>query len=84
MEVLEMRLVNKTACFDSQKTFKGKYKKCDVTVYYSRNEVPYWYYIFNKKDEDCRFNSLWENMRYSTQDECVAACEAIIDELINQ
>ena len=52
-----MRLVDKTVPFDSQKMFKGKYKKYDVTVYYSRNEASYWYFTFNKKDEDCRFNS---------------------------
>ncbi len=79
-----MRLVDRTGHFDLQKTFKGKYKKYDVTVHYSIDEVPYWYYVFIKKDEDCRFNSLWENMRYSTQDECVAACEAKIDELIKR
>ena len=70
-----MRLVDKTVPFDSQKMFKGKYKKYDVTVYYSRNEASY---------EDCRFNSLWENMRYTTQEECVAACENKIDELVKQ
>lgn len=79
-----MRLVDKTVPFDSQKMFKGKYKKYDVTVYYSRNEASYWYFTFNKKDEDCRFNSLWENMRYTTQEECVAACENKIDELVKQ
>ena len=45
-----MRLVNKTGQFDSQKMFKGKYKKCDVKIYHSRNRMTYWYFVFNKKD----------------------------------
>lgn len=83
-----MRLVDKSISFDSHRMFKGKYKKCDVTIYYSassiKKEVPYWYYTLNKEDEDYRYNSLWENMRYSTQEECVAACESKIDEYIKQ
>ena len=83
-----MKLVDKTRTFDSQRMFKGKYKKCDVIIYYSassiRKEVPYWYYTFNKKGEDCRYNSLWENMKYSTQEECVTACENKINELVKQ
>ena len=43
-----MRLVDKTVPFDSQKMFKGKYKKYDVTVYYSRNEASYWYFTLKK------------------------------------
>jgi len=59
-----------------------------VTVYFSttsfREEDPFWYYILIKDQENYRYNSLWENLKYSNQEECITACEDKIESLANQ
>lgn len=56
-----------------------------MTIYFAavslKKEEPYWYYTLIKKDEDFRYNSLWDKLNYSSQEECVEACEKKIGEL---
>ena len=82
-----MRLTNKSGRWDTDETYVGKKKNCTVTIIFShknfmRNEE-YWYFLINNKDKKISFNSLWENLRFKTKEECVAACESKIDELLN-
>lgn len=80
-----MRLVEQKKDWNGNRTFKGQKKKYKVTVYFLttsfREEDPFWYYTLIKDQEDYRYNSLWENLKYSTQEECITACEDKINEL---
>ncbi len=80
-----MKLYEKQKDWSGNRTFQGRKKKFEVTVCFAevslKKEEPYWYYTLIKKDEDLRYNSLWDNLNYSSQEECVEACEKKIDEL---
>ena len=80
----KMRLTEKKRNWSADRDFKGQKKKYEVTISLSAREKPYWYYKLNKKDEKYSYNCLWENLKYNTQEECVSACEAKIDELVKQ
>lgn len=78
-----MKLSDKTEEFSmGNKTFKGKYKKCECNIYYSRDG--YWYYLCFNVEDTIRFNSLWDNLRYSTKEECHDACVKYIDDKLKQ
>lgn len=68
--------------------FKDKYKNYNITVYHcvpsKLEEDSYLYYTLYKEDEDYGYNSLWENLKYTTEDECVTAYGTKIDELVKQ
>lgn len=77
-----MRLKDITRHFDNDKFYKGKYKKFDCRITYSSNDN-IWYYCIDSNDErDIRYNSLWNGIRFETQEECVIACQKYIDEVI--
>ena len=40
------------------------------------------YFHFSIYKGDYRFNSIFENQTYKTEEECITACEAKIDELV--
>ena len=42
-------------------------------------ENPFWYFLLEK--DDYRYNSLWNDEKYDSQDRCVEAVENKIDEL---
>lgn len=82
-----MRLTEKTDQWSNgQKIFKGKYKKCDCTIYYSvssifeREAEPYWYFTCSNKDCTIRHNSLWSKNKYKSKEECHDACIKYIDD----
>lgn len=81
-----MKLRDKTERWQNGKTYVGKKNKCDVTVSYVSTDFTekkdYWYYMIDKKDIDYSYNSLWDNLHYETQEECVDAAEKKIDELV--
>lgn len=75
-----MRLKDVTRSFDCSKFYKGKYKKFECNINYSSDGI--WYYCIDSNDErDIRHNSLWSNEKFKTQEECVMACQAYIDEV---
>lgn len=77
-----MRLKDVTGRFDSSKFYRGKYKKFECCINYSSND-DIWYYCISSNDErDIRFNSLWNGIKFKTQEECVIACQKCIDEII--
>ena len=77
-----MRLKDVTGRFDSSKFYKGKYKKFECRINYSSSQNR-WYYCIDSKDErDIRYNSLWGNERFRTQEDCVKACQKYIDEVL--
>lgn len=77
-----MRLKDVTRSFDSSKFYKGKYKKFVCHVNYSSNNDS-WYYCIDSNDErDIRYNSLWNDIKFKTQEECVNACQKCIDKVI--
>lgn len=76
-----MRLKDVTKRFDSSKFYKGKYKKFECSINYSSNNKR-WYYCISSNDErDIRYNSLWNDIKFKTQEECVNACQKYIDEV---
>lgn len=66
-----MRLKDVSERFDSSKFYKGKYKKFECHINYSSND-----------ERDIRYNSLWNGIKFKTQEECVNACQKYIDEVI--
>lgn len=77
-----MRLKDVTRRFDIGKSYKGKYKKFDCHIDYSTN-LGNWYYYINSNDErDIRYNSLWDETEFKTQEDCVKACQKYIDEVL--
>lgn len=57
----------------------GRKKGYKAEVIY--NSVYNRFYFILKKDS-YTFNSLWENMEYTTGQECMDACEKYIDDLV--
>jgi len=81
-----MRLANKTERWSrGNKTLVGKYKKCECNISYSSihySKEPYWYFTYTSKD-DKTFNSLWDELKYNTEEECHDACIAHINSNLN-
>lgn len=79
-----MRLVDKTRQWDYGKSLEGRKKKYKVVINYSAHpmskEDPFWYFLLEK--EEYRYNSVWNNEKYESQDQCVEAAENKIDELV--
>lgn len=77
-----MRLKDVTERFGNSKFYRGKYKKFECCINYSSN-LHCWYYCINSKDErDIRYNSLWNEIEFKTQEDCIKGCQAYIDEVI--
>lgn len=77
-----MRLKDITGGWDNNKFYKGKYKKFDCHISYSSNDN-IWYYVINSNDKrDIRYNSLWDEVKFKTQEDCIEACKKYIDEVI--
>ena len=77
-----MRLIDKTKRWDCNKTLIGKKKNYKVTVCHSAHPLAgksFWYFLLDK--DDYRYNSLWDNLKYLSQDQCVEAVEDKINEL---
>ena len=81
-----MKLREKNIKWDNKKTFVGKKKKYNVKISYDSSDFTgnkdYWYFLINKEDIDYSYNSLWDNLHYKTQEECVEAAENKVDELV--
>lgn len=81
-----MKLTDKTEKWSmGNKKLVGKKKKYDVIIHFSAknqmNNSEYWWYSICKKDIDFIYNSLWDKLKFDTQEECVNAAERKIDEL---
>ena len=81
-----MRLTDKTGQWDYGKSLEGRKKKYKVIINYSAHpmnkEKPFWYYLLEK--DEYRYNSVWSDEKFESQDQCVEAAENKIDELINE
>lgn len=76
-----MRLKDVTRRFDNSKFYKGRYKKFECSINYSSNKDG-WYYCIDSKDEgDIRYNSLWDGVKFKTQEDCIKDCQKYIDEV---
>lgn len=79
-----MRLTSKTGRWDYGETWVGKKKKYKVKIYYSahpmRKEPPHWYYTLSK--DGYFYNSLWDDLKYESKEDCVSAAEKKVDELV--
>ena len=79
-----MRLKDVTGRFGNSKFYRGKYKKFECRINYSSN-LDCWYYCINSKDErDIRYNSLWNEIEFKNQEDCIKACQKYIDEAIKR
>lgn len=66
-----MRLKDVTGRFGNSKFYRGEYKKFECRINYSSN-LDCWYYCINSKDErDIRYNSLWNEIEFKTQEDCI-------------
>ena len=45
-----------------------------------RKENPHWYYTLSK--DDYSYNSLWDDFRYESKEDCTSAAENKVDELV--
>lgn len=84
-----MRLIDKTEKWSmGDKKLVGKKKKYTVNINFSAknpiNNKEHWWYSIFKEDINFTYNSLWDNLKYETQEECVEAAEKKIDELLKQ
>ena len=81
-----VKLREKNIRFDNGKTFVGKKKKYNVKISYVPSDFTgkkdYWYFLIDKEDINYSYNSLWDNLHYKTQEECVETVEKKIDELV--
>ena len=79
-----MKLREKREQWGNGKRYVGRKNNYKVTVSYAPSDFTgkkdYWYFSLNK--EDYSYNSLWDNLHYKTQDECVEAAEKKIGELV--
>ena len=79
-----MRLTNKIGRWDYGETWVGKKKKYEVKIYYSahpmRKEPPHWYYTLSK--DGYSYNSLWDDLKYKSKEDCVSAAEKKVYELV--
>lgn len=79
-----MRLKDVTERFSNSKLYRGKYKKFECRISYSSN-LDCWYYCIDSKDErDIIYNSLWNEIEFKTQEDCIKGCQAYIDEIIKR
>lgn len=79
-----MRLKDVTGRFDNSKfyIYKGKCKKFDCRINYSSND-DIWYYCISSNDErDITYNSLWDDIKFKTLEECVTDCQKYIEEVL--
>lgn len=77
-----MRLKDVTERFSTSKFYRGKYKKFECHINYS-SYLDSWYFHINSNDErDISYNSLWDEVDFKTQEDCIKGCQAYIDEVI--
>lgn len=78
-----MKLFDKTGRYAmGNKQFEGRYRKFVCTIYFA-SDINAWYYVINSNDErDIRYNSLWDEIEFKTQEDCIKACQKYIDEVI--
>ena len=77
-----MRLKDVTGRFGNSKFYRGKYKKFECCINYSSNLGDWYYYIDSNDERDIRYNSLWDEVQFKTQEDCVKACQKYIDEVL--
>ncbi|MFD0587722.1 hypothetical protein ACFQZE_06885 [Paenibacillus sp. GCM10027627] len=74
-----MKLKDISEKWDRLKTWQGRYKKFEVTI--SQNQtVDRYYYQVNRKDGDIRFNSLWDKIEFTKQEDAIEAAKFWIEE----
>lgn len=83
-----MRLTDKTARWSfGCKHLEGRYKGFKCTISFSSqhySKIPYWYYLFTDTKTDKTFNSLWENLKFETQEKCHDACVEKINQILKE
>lgn len=77
-----MRLIDKTERYSMyNRRFVGKYKKWACVVSYSAknytSEESFWYFTCSKEANS--YNSLWNELKYSSKEEAHDACVEYID-----
>ena len=73
-----MRLTEKRSGY-THTVYKGKKKKCEVTIDRSSNKTK-WYFYLSRKEDKLSYNCLWDGKEYDTLEECVEAAEGWIKE----
>ncbi len=81
-----MRLVNKTQRWDYGETWIGRKKNYEVRINFSvhplKKENPHWYYMLSKGDYS--YNSLWDELKYGSKEECAIAAEDKVEQLVRE
>lgn len=84
-----MRLIDKTERWSmGNKTLVGRKKNYTVKIHFAAknylDKTEYWWFSILKEDIKFSYSSLWDDLKYETQEECVLACEKRIDEIIKK
>lgn len=74
-----MKLVDKTGIWDHDKTLVGRKKNYKITIHYAEGR-DYWYFILAK--EKYRYNSLWQDKKFTTLEDAITGVEIKIEELV--
>lgn len=77
-----MRLKDVTRRFSSGKFYEGKYKKFECHINYSSYSDSWYYHISSNDKRDIRYNSLWDELKFKTKEDCIEACQKYIDEVL--
>lgn len=80
-----MKLTDKTRKWDYGKMLVGKKKNFKVAIGYSNHPLKgeqFWYFTLRK--DDYMYNSLWDNLKFDNQDQCVDAAENKIEEFYSK
>ena len=82
-----MKLTEKTKLYSREnRHFTGRYKSHSVDINYVKynplieNLMPYWYFSCTNTKTDDSYSSLWNKLKFKTQQECVDAAIKFIDE----
>ena len=73
-----MKLINKTKGFDVVETWSGRKKGYKISVI--KRIDGSWYYLIVK--DDYTFNSLWDELKFKSKDECALSAEVKVDRLV--
>ncbi len=84
-----MRLTDKTERWSmGNKRYEGRKKGYLASIGFSAknwmDSDEYWYFTLSTKDDTYSYNSLWDKLKYKSQEECLMACETKIDSLTKQ
>lgn len=78
-----MKFKEKNSRYRRDKDWIGKKNKYKCTITYSELYNKF-YFTIHKEDNTDSYNSLWDNLKYNTLEECQRACEELVDKRVKR